>query len=90
MSSSFKAQIDPLLMKQLIKKSNLKGILHFGIFFMILIVFGILSLQLIGTYWFFPFYLIYAIIFAFSEAAAHELNHDSVFSSRWLNTVAHW
>jgi fatty acid desaturase len=90
MSSSFKAQIDPLLMKQLIQKSNSKGILHFGTFFIILIGFGILSFQLKGTYWFFPFYLIYAIIFAFSEAAAHELNHDSVFSSRWLNTVAHW
>ena len=33
MSSSFKAQVDPLLMKQLIQKSNQKGILHFGIFF---------------------------------------------------------
>ena len=33
MSSSFKAQVDPLLMKQLIQKSNQKGILHFGFFF---------------------------------------------------------
>ena len=33
MSPSFKAQVDPLLMKQLIQKSNLKGILHFGFFF---------------------------------------------------------
>ena len=79
MSSSFKAQVDPLLMKQLIQKSNQKGILHFGIFFLVLFGFGILSFQLLGTYWFFPVYLIYAIIFAFSEAAAHELNHDSVF-----------
>ena len=90
MSSSFKAQVDPLLMKQLIQKSNQKGILHFGIFFLVLFGVGILSFQLLGTYWFFPVYLIYAIIFAFSEAAAHELNHDSVFRSRWLNTSAHW
>jgi len=90
MSSSFKAQVDPLLMKQLIQKSNQKGILHFGIFFLVLFGVGILSFQLLGTYWFFPVYLIYAIIFAFSEAAAHELNHDSVFRSRWLNTSTHW
>ena len=90
MSPSFKAQVDPLLMKQLIQKSNQKGILHFGIFFLVLFGVGILSFQLLGTYWFFPVYLIYAIIFAFSEAAAHELNHDSVFRSRWLNTSAHW
>ena len=90
MSPSFKAQVDPLLMKQLIQKSNQKGILHFGFFFLVLFGVGILSFQLLGTYWFFPVYLIYAIIFAFSEAAAHELNHDSVFRSRWLNTSAHW
>ena len=29
MSPSFKAQVDPLLMKQLIQKSNQKGILDF-------------------------------------------------------------
>ena len=84
------AHVDPFLMKQLIQKSNQKGILHFGIFFLVLFGFGLLSFQLLGTYWFFPVYLIYAIIFAFSEAAAHELNHDSVFRSRWLNTSAHW
>jgi hypothetical protein len=33
MSPSYKAQVDPLLMKQLIQKSNQKGILHFGNFF---------------------------------------------------------
>ena len=33
MSPSYKAQVDPLLMKQLIQKSNQKGILHFGFFF---------------------------------------------------------
>ena len=90
MSRSFKAHVDPLLMKQLIQKSNQKGILHFGIFFLVLFGVGILSFQLLGTCWFFSVYLIYAIIFAFSEAAAHELNHDSVFRSRWLNTFAHW
>jgi len=86
----FIAHVDNQLMKQLIKKSNSKGILHFGTFFLILIGFGILSFQLLGTYWFLPVYIVYAIIFAFSEAAAHELNHDSVFRSRWLNTSAHW
>ena len=90
MSSSFKAQVDPLLMKQLIQKSNQKGILNFGFFFLVLFGVGILSFQLLGTYWYFPIYLIYAIIFAFSEAAAHELNHDSVFRSLLLNTFAHW
>ncbi len=47
MSPSFKAQVDPLLMKQLIQKSNQKGILHFGIFFLVLFGIGILSFH----YW---------------------------------------
>ena len=69
MSPSFKTKVDPLLMKQLIQKSNQKGILHFGFFFLVLFGFGLLSFQLMGTYWFFPVYLIYAIIFAFSESS---------------------
>ena len=55
MSLSFKAQVDQLLMKQLIQKSNQKGILHFGFFFLVLFGVGILSFQLLKRIGFFRF-----------------------------------
>lgn len=51
---------------------------------------GFFSFDLLGTVWFVPSFLLYSIVFAFSEAAAHELNHDTVFRSKSLNTAAHW
>ena len=89
-NSSFKIKIEPQLMKQLIQKSDCLGLFHFCFYFTILISLGFLAYFLQESIWFFPIYLLYAIVFAFAEAAAHELNHESVFRSKWLNTSAHW
>ena len=89
-SSSFKIQIEPQLMKQLIQKSDWLGLFHFCFYFTILISLGFIANYLLESIWFFSIYLLYAIVFAFAEAAAHELNHESVFRSKWLNTSAHW
>ena len=72
-NTSFQPDVDPLLLKNLIQKSDMLGLLHFAIYFIILILLGCLSFVLLGSTWFFPAFLLYAIVFAFSEAAAHEL-----------------
>ena len=89
-NTSFQPDVDPLLLKNLIQKSDMLGLLHFAIYFIILILLGCLSFVLLGSTWFFPVFLLYAIVFAFSEAAAHELNHDTVFRTKWLNVASHW
>ena len=89
-SSLFKIQIETQLMKQLIQKSDWLGLFHFCFYFTILISLGFIAYFLLESIWFSPIYLLYAIVFAFAEAAAHELNHESVFRSKWLNTSAHW
>ncbi len=55
MSTSFKAQVDPLLMKQLIQKSNQKGILHFGIFFWFFLDLASFPFNYLGRIGFFRF-----------------------------------
>ena len=89
-SKYFKAKLEPQLLKQLIQKSDTLGLLHFGVYFSIFIPMGSASFMLVGSKWFYPVYLIYAIVFAFVEATAHELNHDTVFRSKWLNHKVHW
>ena len=89
-NTSFQPDVDPLLLKNLIQKSDMLGLLHFAIYIIILILLGCLSYVLLGSTWFFPVFLLYAIVFAFSEAAAHELNHDTVFRTKWLNVASHW
>ena len=89
-NTSFHPEVDPRLLKHLIQNSDMQGLKHFVIYFIILILLGCLSFVLLGSTWFFPVYLVYAIVFAFAEAAAHELNHDTVFRTKWLNISSHW
>ena len=63
---------------------------HFCFYFTILISLGCLASFLHESIWFFPIYLLYAIVFAFAEVAANELNHESLSRSKWLNSSAHW
>ena len=44
----------------------------------------------IGGAWAVPAFALYGSIYAFGEAAAHELGHGTPFKSRWLNETAYW
>ena len=72
--------------KQFIKRTDWPGIKHFGGYFLLVIATGTLAYNLMDIwYLFIPAYLVYSLIFAFSEAAWHETVHGTAFKSRWLN-----
>lgn len=78
-------------LKQFAKRTDLPGIIHFGSYFALLVGTGVLAWLLMGTWWLFvPVYLIYSMIFAFSEAAWHETVHGTAFRTRWLNRAVNW
>ena len=87
---AYRTSVDPKLMKELIQCSDWLGLLHLGTYFCILVALGGGAYSLLGEAGFYPVFLLYAIVFSFAEAAAHELNHGTVFRSKWLNTSAHW
>jgi fatty acid desaturase len=72
------------------RRSDAKGFLQFGGFLALVAASGALAYQSLGTAWVLPAFLFYGTIFAFAEAASHELDHGTPFRSRWLNEVGAW
>lgn len=72
--------------KNFARRSDWPAIRHFGGYFLLTIGTGTLAYSLLDTWYLFvPAYLVFSLIFAFSEAAWHETVHGTAFKSRWLN-----
>ena len=77
-------------LKALMKRSNLKGLVHTGAFFAVLIGLGILAYHAIGTPWMIPAFFAYGTVYCFLNHLMHETHHRTVFKSIWLNELVHW
>ncbi len=83
----FTPQIDKKRLKDLSKRSNTPGLVHFSIYFASLIFFGYLSYAFWGTWFFLLFFFIYSTIYTFGIANTHETVHRTAFKTRWLNEL---
>tara|TARA_A100001234_G_scaffold127033_1_gene111500 strand:+ start:235 stop:1224 length:990 start_codon:yes stop_codon:yes gene_type:complete len=83
----FRPQIDKKILKELSKRSDMTGIIHFLIYFSSLIFFGYLSYLYWGTWFFLLFFFIYSTIYTFAIANGHETVHRTAFKTRWINEV---
>jgi fatty acid desaturase len=90
MQSWFKVDIDRKTLKDLSARSDARGLAQAGGFFALVIATGALAWHALGTAWAIPALLLYGTVFAFSEAAAHELGHGTAFKTRWLNEACYW
>ncbi|MBN3752758.1 oxidative enzyme [Paraburkholderia sp. Tr-20389] len=90
MNSWHRVDIDRKALKDFSTRSDARGILHAGGFFALVVATGVLAWFSLGTAWVIPAFLLYGTVFAFSEAAAHELGHGTVFKTRWLNEAVYW
>jgi fatty acid desaturase/nitrite reductase/ring-hydroxylating ferredoxin subunit len=77
-------------MKELMQRSNLKGLVHTVAFFAVLIGLGVLAYRAIGTPWMIPAFFAYGTVYCFLNHLMHETHHRTVFKSVWLNEVVHW
>ena len=68
----YRCKIDKEVIKELSKKSDLKGLVHIFIFFSLLIITGYLSIYTWGTWWGIFWVLIYGNIYCFSNPLWHE------------------
>ncbi|HKT95833.1 MAG TPA: fatty acid desaturase [Paraburkholderia sp.] len=90
MQSWYKVDIDRKTLKDLSRRSDARGLVQAGGFFALVIATGALAWLSLGTAWAIPAFLLYGTVFAFSEAAAHELGHGTAFKTRRLNEAVYW
>ena len=83
----YRCKIDKEVLKELSKKSDLKGFVHISIFFVLLIITGCLSFYNWGTWWGIFWILIYGNIYCFSNPLWHETGHRTAFKSKFLNDI---
>jgi fatty acid desaturase len=82
----YKPTIDKKTLKELSKRSDIKGIIDISLFVIALFFSGYLCLVLWGTWWSIPALLLYGnILYCKAISVQHETNHETYFKSRRLN-----
>ena len=86
LNSWYKPEIDKKVLKELSKRSDIKGFFDISLFFIALIFSGYLCMITWGTIWSIPALLLYGNIFYCKMISIqHETNHETYFKSRGLN-----
>ena len=82
----YKPNIDKKTLKELSKRSDLKGTIDITLFIVALILSGYLCIISCGTLWSIPALLLYGNIFYCKIISIqHETNHETYFKRRSLN-----
>jgi len=74
-------------LKAMMKRSDLPGLLHFGLWFVLLGITGYLAVLSWGTWWAIPAFLVFGTIYSSADARWHECGHGTPFKTRWLNEI---
>ncbi|HEY4802864.1 MAG TPA: fatty acid desaturase [Paraburkholderia sp.] len=90
MNAWYRVDIDRKRLKAFSTRTDTRGLIQVGGFLALVAATGVLAWFSLGTVWAIPAFLLYGTVFAFSEAAAHELGHGTAFRTRWMNETAYW
>ena len=85
LDSWYKPEVDKKKLKELSKRKDLPGLIHFFFYFLFLFGSGYFAYVTIGTWWTYLFFFLYGTIYAFSVANWHETVHRTAFKTRWIN-----
>ncbi len=85
-----KCIVDKEVLKELSKKSDIKGLQHVAFYFGLLFVLGFFAYKTWGTWWSLFWFLIYGNIFCFSNPIWHETGHKTAFKSKFLNELFYY
>jgi fatty acid desaturase len=81
--------VERATMRTLQRRSDLPGLLRFGSYLGLLVAFAALTVLVHPLWAKVVFFLMYSVVYAFSEAILHETHHRTPFRTLWLNEVAH-
>lgn len=90
LSRWYKTPVPRKEMKELMRRTNARGLFQLAGYLTLLGATGYLAYQAIGTVWMIPAYLVYANLYAMSTALHHETHHGTPFRSRWINATVSW
>jgi fatty acid desaturase/nitrite reductase/ring-hydroxylating ferredoxin subunit len=76
--------------KELMQRSDYKGLTRTIAFFAVLIALGWAAYFSIGHWWMIPTFFLYGTVYCFLNHLMHETHHRTVFKSLWLNESIHW
>jgi fatty acid desaturase len=85
-----KVAVERRTLRTLQKRSNVPGLLHFGVYVALLVVFGGLTVWAPSLWPKGLFFVAYSVVFGFSEPILHETHHRTPFRSVWLNETVHY
>jgi len=80
-----KGLVDPNRLRDLNRKSDLRGWMQMLSHFGAIAITGVLLHLTWGTWWAVPVFMLHGTLLAFLYAAQHELSHATPFRTRWLN-----
>jgi fatty acid desaturase len=83
----FSPEIDKKQLKQLMRRSDVPGFRHFGVWLALLISSGAGAGLTWGTWWCLPLFGLYGVMYSMSDHHAHELSHGTPFKTRWINEI---
>ncbi len=72
-------------LKELMRRSNIPGLLHFVMFACVLVATGYLVHLAEGTAWFVPAMFLHGVVWVHHFSLQHECVHYTAFRTRWLN-----
>jgi fatty acid desaturase len=78
-------KIDRKLLKQLMQRSDVQGLRHFGLWLALLLLGGAAAVWAWGSWWCVPAFAVYGLLYSASDHYAHELSHGTPFKTRWIN-----
>jgi fatty acid desaturase len=77
--------IAPARLRDLMQRSDLYGAAQLGSHALAILVSGTLLWQTWGTLWAVPVFMVHGVLLNFLYAGQHELSHETVFKTKWLN-----
>ena len=83
----YKPSVDRKKLKEISKRKDWPGLVHFFIYFVSLFVCGYFAYLTWGTLWTILWFFLYGSIFQFSVSNWHETVHRTAFKTRWINEV---
>jgi fatty acid desaturase len=81
----YEPRIPRKALKELMQRSDAKGVRNFGLWFALLGTSGYLAVMSWGTWWAIPAFFVFGTIYCSSDARWHELAHGTPFKTPWLN-----
>ncbi len=72
-------------LKTIMARTDVDGLLHFGLWFLLLAISAPLAWISWGTWWAIPAFLLYGTIYSSADARWHECGHGTPFRTRWIN-----